>query len=151
MGFEVGVNRFVSRSFFDRLREESASVSRDSMQRLRAWVSRLYSLLLGVLSDPQLRASAERFVQKVCREVSMQVLKADVIPERFPLKVDELVQRVYTAVHRIVSDPENLKGLAEHGLAEPTADGIKSYAMRLTYEVLGTCFETALAKIGVSV
>jgi hypothetical protein len=149
VGLEAGVNRFVSRSFFEQLREASASM--DSMQRLRSWVSRLYSLLLGVLSDPQLRASAERFVQRVCREVSMQVLKADVIPERFPLRVDELVQKMFTAVHKVVSDPENLKELAEQGLAEPTADGIKSYSMKLTYEVLGTCFETALMRIGVSV
>jgi len=151
VGLEVGVNKFVSRSFFEQLREEAASVSRDSMQRLRAWVSRLYSMLLDVLRDPQLRASAQRYVQKVCREVSMQVLKADIIPERFPLDVDELIQSVFTAVHRAVSDPENMKRLIEQGLAEPTTDGIRSYSMKLTYEILGACFEAAIMRIGVSV
>jgi uncharacterized membrane-anchored protein YjiN (DUF445 family) len=150
VGLEVGVNRFVSRSFFDQIREESASVSRDSMQRLRAWVSRLYSLLLGILSDPQLRASVERLAQKMCRDVSMRVLNADVIPEHFPLRIDELVQKVFTAVHKVVSDPENLRQLVEQGAVEPTADSVRSYAMRLSYEILGTCLEATLVKVGVT-
>jgi hypothetical protein len=151
VGLEVGVNRFVSRSFFDQVREESASVSRDSMQRLRAWVSRLYSLLLGVLSDPQLGASVERFAQKMCRDVSMRILNVDVVPEHFPLKIDELVQKLFTAVYRAVSDPENLRQLVEQGVVEPTTDAVKSYAMRLSYEILGACFEATLIRVGVTV
>jgi len=151
VGLEVGVNRFVPRSFFDQVREESASVSRDSMQRLRVWVSKLYSLLLGVLSDPQLGASVERLAQKMCRDVSMRVLNADVVPEHFPLKIDELVQKLFTAVYKAVSDPENLRQLVEQGAVEPTTDAVKSYAMRLAYEILGACLEATLIRVGVTV
>ncbi|MCI4437759.1 MAG: hypothetical protein JHC33_13215 [Ignisphaera sp.] len=141
----------MSRSFFDQVREEAESVSRDSMQRLRAWVNRLYGMLLSILSDPQLRASVERLAQKMCRDVSMRVLNADVVPEHFPLKIDELVQKVFTAVHRIVSDPEHLKQLVEQGAVEPTTDAVREYAMRVSYEILGACLEATLVRVGVTI
>jgi len=149
VGLEAGVNRFVSRSFFDQLREASATM--DSMQRLRSWVSRLYGLLLGILSDPQLGASVERLAQKVCRDVSMKALNADVIPEHFPLKIDELVQKVFTAVYKVVSDPENLKQLVEQGAVVATTDSVKDYSMRLAHEILGVCLEATLIRVGVVV
>jgi len=149
MGYEYGANRFVGRDFFERLREESFSSGRSSEERLQSWVSRLYSLLLSTLRDPLTRSSIEHFVQGVCRDVSMEVLGVDLVPQSFPLSVDELVRSVSTAVQKVIK--EKVDEYVNRGLVEPTSDSVARFSRVKTLEVLGACFEHSLIRLGVVV
>jgi hypothetical protein len=143
------VYRFVNREFFEKLRADSFDSGRDTERRLQIWVSKLYSLVIDALKDPRTRNSIERFVQKTCREISMAALGADIIPEKFLLSVDELVEVVTKAVHRVVK--ERVEEYVGKGLVEPTTDSVTRFAKIKTLEVLGTCFEFSLIRLGVVV
>jgi hypothetical protein len=147
MGFEYGANRFVNREFFVRLRDESFAGGRSSEDRLQGWVSRLYSLVMSALRDPLTRGSVERFVQNMCRDVSMKMLGVDLVPQSFPLNVDELVRSIDTAVQRVIK--EKIDDYIGKGLVEPTSDSIARFSRVKTLEVLGTCFEDVLVRLGV--
>lgn len=137
----------VNRRFFEELREESFSSGRDTEHRLQIWVSKLYSLVLDALKDPRTKSSIERFIQKTCREISMATLEADIVPEKFPLSVDELIEVITKAVHKVVK--EKVEEYVNKGLVEPTADSIAKFAKIKALEILGTCFESSLIKLGV--
>jgi hypothetical protein len=149
MGYEYGANRFVGRDFFEKLRGESFSSARGSEERLQSWVSRLYSLLLSMLRDPLTRGSIERFVQGVCRDISVKMLGVDLVPQSFPLDVDELVRSVSTAVQKVIK--EKVDEYVNEGLVEPTSDSVVTFSRVKTLEVLGTCFEHSLIRLGVVV
>jgi uncharacterized membrane-anchored protein YjiN (DUF445 family) len=143
------VYRFVNREFFEKLRADSFDSGRDTEHRLQIWVSKLYSLVLDALKDPRTKSSIERFIQKTCREISMAALEADIIPEKFPLSVDELIEIISKAVHRVVK--EKIEEYVSKGLVEPTTDSVARFAKIKTLEVLGTCFESSLIRLGVVV
>jgi hypothetical protein len=143
------VYRFVNRGFFEKLRVDSFDSGRDTEHRLQIWVSKLYSLVLDALKDPRTRNSIERFVQKTCREAFMAALGADIIPEKFPLSVDELIEVISKAMHKVVK--ERVEEYVGKGLVEPTTDSVTRFAKIKTLEILGTCFESSLIRLGVVV
>jgi hypothetical protein len=143
------VYRFANREFFERLRAESFDSGRDTEKRLQVWVSKLYSLVLDALSDPSTSLSIERFIQKACRQIFMQSLGVDIIPEKFSLLVEELIKVVSDAVQKVVK--ERVEEYINKGLIEPTTDSIAKFARIKTLEILGTCFEHSLIRLGVVV
>jgi hypothetical protein len=144
----IGATVFKPRDFVKTLREEVFSSGAPLEKKYEVYVSKLYSYILdSIRSSSLLKLSTQAFIHEVCRSTSIDVLGVDVVPETFPYSVEELVEQVFRATHRVVS--ERVEELVKKGAVWPTKDEVTRYAKLKALEILAHCFEEALTRLGV--
>jgi len=115
--------------------------------RVDRYASYLYSLIIELSSNPVLGSSIKRFVTKVCRDVSLNMLGYNTIPDVLPVSFDELLDHMFRAVMEWADS--NKEKIVLRDRVVPKRESVEEYARMKTLEIISTCFERSLTVIGV--